>query len=102
MYDIALQRYHDDELKKIEEIGDVPLAPGKFINLKKILLDKDSGILNDNYNKSTPISDLFGYSFLWKDGFDPVPDCTNQSFGVKGQWNNTICNTIETLREASM
>ena len=101
VYDDALQRYHDDELKKMEEI---PFLGN--ITLKEIMLDSGKGVLNKGYRRATPISDMFGYSFLWNETwffnetFKPVPKCTDQSFGDEGQWTDAICNTTETLREA--
>lgn len=60
----------------------------------------DNNIINRSIEIPSGVSLLFMYSFVWNEPFEPLPDCTDQSFGFEGQWTDTICNTIETLREA--
>jgi hypothetical protein len=93
MYSLALEGMHEEEKEKIGNIDIDGLG-----NLLAVLLSL--GIVNTLPSKDSAMTNLFAFSFFWKDPFDPVPDCTDQSFGFEGQWTDAICNTIETLREA--
>jgi len=78
---------YDEAVQELDNIGILGTLTG-------------AKVINEGFYEPGAVSLLFMYSYLWNEPFEPLPDCTNQSFGFEGQWTDTICNTIETLREA--
>ena len=86
-YALGMIDQYDEAVQELDNIGILGTLTG-------------AKVINEGFYEPGAVSLLFMYSYLWNEPFEPLPDCTNQSFGFEGQWTDTICNTIETLREA--
>ena len=107
-YELAFEEMYEDEVDKLAANINIPGVGNIFDYLEAILdidipgvgnymvIFEDDGLLNGMKSFSVAKS-FFGLSRFWNGQFGPVPKCSDQSFGLEGQWTDAICNTTEKL-----